>query len=127
MERLLHPVDTETLELTRYGECIFEGPRRLSVPGQAPALVAVDEELEPVADAAAHGFERLHIVVPVAAMETNLQRPKSCCSEALRLLRERAGIAQHAGGCIRPYAVGQAAEQPPARLPCDLAREVPQR
>src|SRR5262245_26718319 len=65
--------------------------------------------------------------MPVAAVAATFQRTKSCCGEALRLLRERARVAQDSRRGIRAYAAGEPAEQLPARLPRDLACEVPQR
>ena len=72
MERLLHPVDAEVLQRSRHDERVLELPGRLGVPGHEPALVAVDHELETVADALAHRLDDRNVVAPVGAAEAQL-------------------------------------------------------
>src|SRR5262249_55835124 len=127
MERLFHPVHTETLELTRHRDGIFQSPRRFRIPRQAPTLIAIHQQFQPLAETRAHGFECLHIIAPVAAMKTNLQRAEASLCETLCLICECARITQDSGGCIRSYTPRQSTEQSPAWLTGDLARKIPQR
>jgi hypothetical protein len=60
-------------------------------------------------------------------MKADLQRPKTLREEALGLIGELCGRAQHARGGVRADAPGEAPEQLPAGLAGDLAGEVPER
>ena len=93
MQRLLHPVDPEGLEFARHLHGILERPGRIGVPGHAPALVAIDHQLELVAHARPHGFEGLDITPPVAAMEADLEGRKAFAEIALGRIGQFAGRA----------------------------------
>ena len=127
VQRFLHPVDREPLELARDRERILEAPGRLCVPRHPPTLVAVDQELETGADARAHRLERADVVAPVAAMEAQLQGGEALRQEALGGVRLGLRVAQRAGGGVGAHTVRESPEQLPARLTEDLAREVPER
>ena len=88
MQRLLHPVDAEALQFARDLDRVLQRPRGIGVPRHAPALIAVDHQFEPVADARAHRLQRLHVVAPVAAMEADLQRREALRQIALRRVGE---------------------------------------
>jgi hypothetical protein len=102
MQRLLHPVDAEALEFPGDTDRIFQRPGRIGVPGHAPALIAVDHQLEPVADPIAHGLERADVGPPVAAVEADLHRRESLGKIALRGAGERVRAAQGSGRSERP-------------------------
>src|SRR5258708_5179530 len=74
VQRLLHPIDAEALELARADDALLERPWRLGVPRHAPALVAVDHQFEPVAYPVAHRFEGRDVGAPIAAVGADLQR-----------------------------------------------------
>ena len=128
VQRLLHPVDAEPLQLARHRQRVLQRPGRLGVPGHAPALVAVDHQLQ--------RGRRPALRTASSARISSRQSPrwkrifsarKPCSTIALRRLGQRAGIAQRAGGGVGRHAVGEPAEQLPDRLAGDLAGEVPQR
>ena len=73
MQRLLHPVDAEPLQLARDRQRILQRPRLLDVLAHAPTLIAVDHQLQLLADALADRFERADVVAPVASMKAQLQ------------------------------------------------------
>ena len=127
MQRLLHPVDGETFQLTRDGERILQRPGLLDVVAHAPALIAVDHQFELCADALAHGFERLDVVAPVAAMEAELQAAKAASEIGFGRLRHPAGVSERRRGRVGRDPVGAPAEQPPDGLAGDLSAEVPER
>src|SRR4029077_4534793 len=127
MQRLLHPIDAKLLELARHGHRVLERPGRVGVLRQAPTLIAIDHQLEPRADALPHCFERLDVLSPIAAMETDLERRKTARAIRLAGSRELSGLAQRAGRRIGAHAVREAPKQFPARLTGDLAGEIPER
>ena len=94
VQRFLHPVHVQPLQLARHGECILEAPGGLGVPRQAPPLVAVHQQLELAAHARPHRFQRPHIVAPVAAVKAQLHRREALREVALGGLRLSRRIAQ---------------------------------
>ena len=127
MQRLLHPVDAQQLQLAGDRNGVLQRPGRVGVLRQAPALVAIHHQLHAVADAGAHRLERLDVVAPIAALEPDLQRGEPGGPIALRRVGHRRGIAQRAGRGVGADLVAQPAQQLPARLAGRLAREIPQR
>jgi hypothetical protein len=90
-------------------------------------LVAIDHQLDPVADAAPHSLERPDVGAPVTAMETDLDRTKPFREVTLGRVREGLWPAQGSRRSIGAHPVGKAADQFPAGLACELAGQIPER
>ncbi len=73
VERFLHPVDRLGLEGFRDPGGVIHRPRWRGVPRHPPALVAVDHQLEPVADGIPHGVDHGQIFRRVRAPEAHLE------------------------------------------------------
>src|SRR5579872_37828 len=126
MQRLLYPIDAEPLQFPRDLDGVLQRPGRVSVPRHPPALIAVDHQVEPVADSAANRFEGLDVGAPIAAMEADLQGRKAHGEIGLGGVGELGRAAQRPRRRIGFDAVGKAADQLPAGLPGDLAGQVPE-
>ncbi len=96
MQRLLHPIDAEPLQLARDLNRILQRPRRVRVPRHAPALITIDHQLEPVAYSRTYRLQRLDVGAPVAAMKANFQRPEPMRDVTFGGVRESLGAAQRA-------------------------------
>ena len=68
----------------------------LGIPRQTPALVAIDHQLQLVADAGPHRLQRLDVVAPVAAMKADLHRRESLRDIGFGHRGHRSRIAQRA-------------------------------
>ncbi len=88
MEGLLHPIDAQRLEGAGDGGGVLQGPRRLDVPRLAPALIAVDHQLEAVAQTRPHGLQGADVVAPVAPVEAHLHGGKALGGVALGGVRQ---------------------------------------
>jgi hypothetical protein len=96
MQRFLHPVDVQPLELTSHSERILEAPGGFRVPRQAPPLVAVHQQLELLANPRTHRFQRLDVVAPVAAVKAQLDGGEALREVALGGVRLGSPVAQRA-------------------------------
>ena len=74
VQRLLHPVHLLGREGVGDLGRPLDVPRRPDVPRHPPALVAVDHQLERVADGVAHGADDGEVVGQVGPPEAHLQR-----------------------------------------------------
>src|SRR5262249_46598772 len=102
-------------------------PGGLGVPWEPPPLVAVHEELDPLADARPHRLERADVIAPVAAVKAQLHGREALLEIGLRGLSLGGRIAQRPRRGVRPHPVREPAEESPARGTENLAGKVPER
>ena len=127
VQRLLHPVDVQPLELARHRQRVLERPGASVSQGRRHPWLQSTSSSRRLPTRRAHRLERLEVIAPVAAVKAQLERGKALREVTLGCIRLGAGVAQRAGGGVGAHAMGESAEEFPARRAEDLAREVPQR
>ena len=105
----------------------LELPRGRGVPGHAPALVAIDHQVDGGAHGIAHGGEAGQVPAPVVGGAAQLDGAEAASDELLREVAARGLVAPERRRGISPHAVLRAPEQAKHRLALDLAAQVPER
>ena len=124
-QRLLEPVDVETLELAREGDGRVARPARREVAGHPPALVRVDHELEIGPDGLAHRLDRRQVEAPVLRVEAELDRTHAGVAELDAAPNALLGRDELARRRVRAHALACSAEELPERDSLRPSGEIP--